>query len=529
MRLIVGLATLLSVLCFASGVSAHASLVSAEPADGSVLDATPKTLQLRFNEAVTPAVIRLIDATGKAHDDVAVRTVDQTITVSLPEDLPRGTQVISYRVISQDGHPVGGSLVFSIGAVTGAAVAQTDASARDGLIWLARLGLYLGLFVGVGGAFFSAWMARSGVGGSVIVAALAVGLVGAVASLGLQGLDLLDLVLGDVLTLAPWKAALATTLGPALLVAVAAMAAGFAALRCASTHMARLLAALALAGVGLSLALSGHAATAPPQWLTRPAVFLHGVGVAFWVGALVPMVAMAARPTPALLPTLRRFSGVAVPVVAVLVLTGLTLAIIQLASFSALIETNYGLILSIKLTLVVGLLALAALNRFRLTPALSVDPAATIPLVRSILLECAVVAGILAAVAGWRFTPPPRTTAAVAEPSATQAPLAVHIHTDKAMFQVLVSPGKVGTDRFVLQLMNGDASPLVAKEVTLFLSLPERGVGPLARTAALGADGYWHVSDVPLPFPGRWQMRIEALVTDFEKVTLEHELDVPAR
>jgi copper transport protein len=350
-----------------------------------------------------------------------------------------------------------------------------------------------------------------------------------VASLGLQGLDLLDLVLGDVLTAAPWKAALATTLGPSLLVAVAAMAAGFAALRCASTDRARLLAALALAGVGLSLALSGHAATAPPQWLTRPAVFLHGVGVAFWVGALVPLVAMAARPTPALLPTLNRFSGVAVPVVAVLVLTGLTLAIIQLASFSALIETNYGLILSIKLTLVVGLLALAALNRFRLTPALTVDPAATTPLVRSILLECAVVAGILAAVAGWRFTPPPRAAAAVAEPSATQAPLAVHIHTDKAMLQVLVSPGKVGTDRFVLQLMNGDASPLVAKEVTLFLSLPERGVGPLARLATLGADGYWHVRDVPLPFPGRWQMRIEALVTDFEKVTLERELDVPAR
>ena len=27
------------------------------------------------------------------------------------------------------------------------------------------------------------------------------------------------------------------------------------------------------------------------------------------------------------------------------------------------------------------------------------------------------------------------------------------------MFQVLVSPGKVGIDDFVLQLMNGDGSP----------------------------------------------------------------------
>jgi len=60
MRLIVGLVTLLSVLCFATGVSAHASLVAMEPADGSVVAQAPKTVQLRFNEPVAPAVIRLI-------------------------------------------------------------------------------------------------------------------------------------------------------------------------------------------------------------------------------------------------------------------------------------------------------------------------------------------------------------------------------------------------------------------------------------------------------------------------------------
>ena len=45
----------------------------------------------------------------------------------------------------------------------------------------------------------------------------------------------------------------------------------------------------------------------------------------------------------------------------------------------------------------------------------------------------------------------------------------------------------------------------------------------------LGADGYWQVADVPIPYPGRWHMRIEALVTDFRKVTLEDDFDVPQR
>ena len=107
--------------------------------------------------------------------------------------------------------------------------------------------------------------------------------------------------------------------------------------------------------------------------------------------------------------------------------------------------------------------------------------------------------------------------AARARPLPLQAPLAVHIHTDAAMFQVLISPGKVGSDDFVLQLMAGDASPLPAKEATLTLSLPERGIEPIERRATLGPDGYWHVRGVALPLPGRWHMQIDALVTRFRE------------
>ena len=107
--------------------------------------------------------------------------------------------------------------------------------------------------------------------------------------------------------------------------------------------------------------------------------------------------------------------------------------------------------------------------------------------------------------------------------------MAVHIHTDTAMFQVLISPARVGTDSFVLQLMSGDGSLLSAKETMLSLSLPDRGIEAVERTATLEADGYWHVRDVPLPIAGRWHMRIDALVTDFEKVTLEDDFDVATR
>jgi copper transport protein len=414
-------------------------------------------------------------------------------------------------------------MVFSIGAATRAAATPGNSGAVNGLIWLARIGVYLGLFAGVGGVFFATWIGQARAGSNGILAALIVGLVSAVASLGLQGLDLLNLAVNDIATSAPWRAAAATSLFQSLLIAVVAMIAGIVALRREAAGTAAMLSAFALAGVGLSLASSGHAATAEPQWLMRPAVFIHGVGVAFWVGALMPLLAMTWRPAQPLLPVLHRFSRGAVWAVGLLLLTGLTLAVVQVGRFGALIDTKYGIILSIKITLVVLLLGLAALNRFRFTPALAANIKSTRPLVRSILLECMLAVAILAVVAGWRFTPPPRALAAV------DTPLAVHIHTEHAMFQVLVSPGRVGNDSFVLQLMNGDGSLLTAKEATLTLSLPERGIEPFERAATRDADGYWHVRDVPIPFAGRWHMRIDALVTDFEKVTLEDELDVPQR
>jgi copper transport protein len=518
-RLLAGLAALLSALCIASAAWAHATLLSSEPADGSVLTLPPKMVQLNFNESVAPSVIGVIDAGGKARD-VAARAVGQAVLIVLPDDLPTGTQIVSYRVVSQDGHPVAGSMVFSIGAVTGAAP-PAKTGPLPVLIWLARIGVYLGLFVGVGGAFFAAWIGQGLSGSTVSRGALAVGLVSAVASLGLQGLDLLNLPLGGIVTSAPWASALATSLGPSLLTAIVVMAIACYAWKSPGVLFAWVLTASAMAGVGLSLAMSGHAATAAPQWLTRPSLLLHGVAAAYWIGALAPLATMARGRNDDLPRVLKRFSAMAIPLVALLVLSGLALSIIQLGSVRALIETPYGNILSIKLVLVILLLGLAALNRFRFTPAVVADYQNTRLLLRVVLLECVLVVGILAVVAGWRFTPPPR--AAVAP---VAAPLSVHIHTDAAMFQVLVSPGKVGANDFVLQLMTGDAALLPAKEATLILSLPERGIEPMERRAVLGPDGYWHVRGVPLPLAGRWHMQIDALVTDFQKISLQDDLQV---
>ncbi|WP_312017020.1 copper resistance protein CopC [Bradyrhizobium jicamae] len=520
MRLVSSLAALLVAVCLATAAQAHAVLISADPVDGSVLAQAPKVLVLRFNEAVAPTAVSLLDAAGRPRD-VSIRAVDESVEVTLPADLPQGTHVISYRVVSQDGHPVAGSLLFSIGVETGTAV-PSGADEIDPLIWLARIAVYLGLFAGVGGVFFAAWIARAPAGGRVILGSLGVGLVGAIASLGLQGVELLNLPLAGLVRRAAWDSALATSLGPSMLIATAAMLIAATGWRSSTVRTARTWSAVAIIGVGLALAASGHAATASPQWLTRPAVFVHGVGLAYWLGALVPLATLAWQRNETLPWALKSFTAAAMPVVGLIALTGLTLAFVQLDSLGALIDTRYGNILALKLALVMLLLMLAALNRFVLASSVTRSISRAGSLLRSIAAECALAVAILALAAGWSFTPPPRALAM----SADNVPLAVHIHTDAAMFQVLIAPGKVGQNDFVLQLMNGDASSFAAKEATLTLSLPARGIEPIDHGATLGPDGYWHVNKVSLPFPGRWHMQIGALVTDFKKVTLEDDFEV---
>ena len=68
---------------------------------------------------------------------------------------------------------------------------------------------------------------------------------------------------------------------------------------------------------------------------------------------------------------LARFSRVIPYPLAALVISGGILAVVQLDRVDALWTTSYGLVLSCKLAAVSALLALAAVNRYALTPRFS--------------------------------------------------------------------------------------------------------------------------------------------------------------
>ena len=135
-----------------------------------------------------------------------------------------------------------------------------------------------------------------------------------------------------------------------------------------------------------------------PRWLLASLLTLHLLAAAFWIGALLPLRHAVGQTEGARL--LHRFGNVASLTVALLVVAGLILAWLMTGSLSGLLSTAYGWTLLAKLGLVAGLMAFAALNKWRFVPALASGvPTAVSHLRGSIQIEATAVLLILLATA----------------------------------------------------------------------------------------------------------------------------------
>jgi putative copper resistance protein D len=165
-----------------------------------------------------------------------------------------------------------------------------------------------------------------------------------------------------------------------------------------------------------SFAWMGHGAATPglPGLVHALADILHVLSAGLWFGALAVFLRLLsiAHPSTMLARALHRalegFSGLGSAIVAVLILSGLVNSwfLVGPAHLSGLVTTPYGWLLSIKILLFGVMLVLAAMNRFRLTPALARAlrhgrgrGAELAGLRRSLLIETAVAFGVLAMVA----------------------------------------------------------------------------------------------------------------------------------
>lgn len=106
----------LALLLGAGPALAHTRLESSDPADGASLATAPERVSLTFNETMQPGFTTLtVVGPDQAHYETGDVTANgDTVSIAVRPLGPTGGYQIGYRVVSEDGHPVSGSVGFTL-------------------------------------------------------------------------------------------------------------------------------------------------------------------------------------------------------------------------------------------------------------------------------------------------------------------------------------------------------------------------------------------------------------------------------
>ena len=514
--LLATLAVLWSLL-LASPAAAHAELVDIAPANGAQLTRPPTEVRMTFTESVNLVDdgIRLVDHVG-ATVPTPDPTVDgRTVTWPMPTDLPEGHYVVTWRVLSKDGHPVSGAFSFGVGtaAVPGSATstgttgtsvnAVPSGSTAPWPVVAIRLAGYLAfaLFVGVAAFVLVCAPSRSNDPTLQLLArgGLLGGAIAAVAALLVQGPYAAGASMSRAFDMRLLQETLSTPFGTAMLWRLGLYGVlGVLVWRLPKilTELGTWLVPAAVVATAATIAAAGHAAASGPIDLLVDA--LHALTAAFWVGGLAALAALGRSVEPRVL---HRFSTLAMASVLTLVVTGTLNSLRHLTAVEQLWLTRYGLTLLIKLSLVAGTLAVAAVSRRRLQQK-------RVPL-RTVRIEVALTIAVLAVTSLLSVTaPPPQPSAASDHTDHSAGPGAANDTVqmslgDQGEATLTVLPATTTGSHLHVVLTDTNGQPLPATRVALKVANPARDIAPIPVPMSM-RDGVWVASYV-FPLPGTWK------------------------
>jgi copper transport protein len=513
--LLATLAVLWSLL-LASPAAAHAELVSTAPANGAQLTRPPTEVRMTFTESVNVVDdgVRLVDHVG-ATVPTREPTVDgRTVTWPMPADLPEGHYVVTWRVLSKDGHPVSGAFSFGVGtiAVPGSATSTGNGTSVNTVpsgstapwpVVVIRLAGYLAfaLFVGVAAFVLLCAPSRSNDPTLQLLArgGLLGGAIAAVAAILVQGPYAAGVSMSRVFDMRLLQETLSSPFGTAMIWRLGL----YGVLGVLIWRLPRILTELgtwlvpaAVVATAATIAAAGHAATSGPIDLLVDA--LHALTAAFWVGGLVALAGLGRSVEPRVL---HRFSTLAMVSVLTLVVTGALNSLRHLTAVEQLWLTRYGLTLVIKLSLVAVTLAVAAVSRWRLRQK-------RVPL-RTVRIEAALTTAVLAVTAVLSMTaPPPQASATSGHTDHSAGPGAANDTVqmslgDQGEATLTVLPATTNGSHLHVFLTDTNGQPLSATRVALKVANPARDIAPIPVPMTM-RDGVW-VASYRFPLPGTWK------------------------
>jgi copper transport protein len=535
---------------------AHAQLLSTEPLNGTAAPDAPRQVLLRFSEPVqvSQAGVRVFDADAERVTTETARHPkgkSEEVALRLPS-LANGNYVVTWRVTSADSHPIHGAFTFRVGPVppssNDSALARRLLAADGGdtavgaVYSVLRFMAYGSLVLLVGTLAFLTliWPAGRRVARarrllvsawSVLTVTTALGIpTQALYANGLGfpelpsvGSHLFETRFGQV-----WGARLL------LLGVLAGVLVAYRRWTARSSEDASpppaLLAGGALTAAGLLLtpALAGHAATRDLVPLAVVSDLVHLGSVSLWLGGLVCLVAcvLPRRLPDELSSVVPRFSRLAGAAVAAILVTGVFQGWREVGSKDALTTTTYGRLLIVKVIVFGLMVGLGGLSRrwvharyrvpaLRLSPgpgaaALDQDTQTVSRFRRTVGAETLLAVAVLAVTSLLVSAEPAR--------SALARPFSTELTTDEVLIDVTVDPAKAGPADFHFYTLTPEGAVQDVAEFTARLRLPEADVGPLPLKIEKMAPGHFAAYGSELPLRGRWELEVVARLTEIDQV-----------
>jgi len=539
---VVVLAALIGTVAVLGGTvreaSAHAGLEVSIPSANSVVEVAPPELVLDFDEAIETSLtsIVLYDAAAKPIPlDTPVAGADASVVIAtVPESsgarIVDGVYAVIWRVTSADGHVVDGAFSFQVGtAGVGGGQELIDqvrngVSADSSVRWwyaVARFLSLVGAITLIGGGLWLLGgpvelLRRRRSRWTITLSWLAL-FVGSIAAFALFAAQAVAGSLSDALVTDRWGDVATTATGRMFLLRVA-FAVVLAALLVLRRHRSRGWWRGAAGAAGLlilyTFPASGHPNAQNPAALWIAIDLAHLAAITLWIGGLLALclTSAATLSQPDGQRLARRFSFAASVCVPVIVVTGVAQTLRLAGGLGDITDTDWGRLLLVKVTLVVGLLAIAGVSRWLLHH----DGAASVR--RTVNLEFLVGVVVIGLAAGMVGLPP--------VPPVVSKPFEAQLTSAGLIASVSLGPGSVGGNEVHITITPQGGSITPVAGVTARVSLPSAQV-PFA-PVTLTQEGPNHYSGtVTLPRSGEWTFELDVQVTAASSVLLKTTVPIP--
>ncbi|MDF2960115.1 MAG: ycnJ [Paenibacillus sp.] len=524
----------LGILGTPQQVSAHASLTNAVPAANAELKEAPSSIILTFNERLEDGVfyIKVFDSKQKpvTENKAMLNTTRTVVELALPKLAP-GSYLVTYHVISADGHPVEGTYLFAVGqslsqqpvdAVPNIEHLHSHGISKEmGMMdivnYLSRIFYYITMLLFTGWVIWLRFGQRSLENSRTVLEGWAV---------QLQRVYLIAFILfmfSHIYAMvgnggAEAMAALFTSTGIGYIWLVSL---GLSLLSFIVLYRNPWIDALWLLLLWLFKSLNGHAAAFAPKTQTVLLDMIHMASAALWMGGLLMLLVLWRRSKEDAALFFPRFSAAALASVAMLTVSGIFTVFVFLPDVRYIVETQWGKMLLAKSALVLLVVLTGVTLRI-------VYRRRAFQKVSYLLRADAVLAFLIACIVGI-FT--------YLTPLPANEPLNWHVMGEKIHMTTQITPNVPGVNEMtvkvwlpeklgkpkqvILKLRNAGTPEIAPIEVPL--SFTEEANAPYEESYGMKKHTY-KARGAYLPYPGYWDIEVRVMDSNDDETVYEKQI-----